>query len=91
LKKILGLESFYFYTEYLGSNLIDFSGYSQKNVQIDGLDVVVYKSKKWLQFENNPLSFNPIPISIDAVDCELYVEKFSGIVVKIELHVDFNA
>lgn len=48
LKKILGLESFYFYTEYLGSNLIDFSGYSQKNVQIDGLDFVVHKSKKWL-------------------------------------------
>lgn len=53
-------EPFYFYTEYLGSNMIDFSSASRENVVVDGIMVTKYTSNQWVQFDpsSNPLSYS---------------------------------
>lgn len=48
LNSIFGGEPFYFYTEYLGTNMIDFSNPRKEKVMKDGLQLTKYTSDSWI-------------------------------------------
>ena len=84
---------FYFYNEYLGTNMIDFSWPHKEIVLRDGIQVIKYYSNHWIQFDpsSNKLNFHVINSIIRSVNCYIYVEKYSGIVTEIDLQVSFDA
>lgn len=90
---LLGGDAFFFYTEYLGTNVIDFSWPGSDTVTKDGLQVVKYSSDEWVQFDPsvNQLNFHVLNSVIRSVSCHIYVEKFSRIVTEIDLQVNFDA
>jgi hypothetical protein len=59
----------------------------------DGIQMIKFTSDKWVQFDSspNPLNFNILNMQIRQVDCEIYLERFSGIVTEIFLSVSFDA
>ena len=58
----------------------------------EGLKAVKFKSNKWFQLDSspNPLNFDLIKLNIKEVNCEIFVEKNSGIVLEIDLSVKYD-
>lgn len=93
MKNLFWTEPFYFYTEQLGSNIIDFTNAVKEELIVNGLTMTKYTSQQWVQSDTspNPLNYNQLSLVIRKVDCEILIEKFSGIVTEIKLSVSYDA
>ena len=65
----------------------------KEEVIVNGLTMTKYTSQQWVQSDTspNPLNYNQLSLVIRDVNCEIWIEKFSGIVTEINLSVSYDA